>query len=217
MSSFNDFTGKTFGRLTALSRGPDARNTYGRPIVQWHCLCICGNTALVRSSKLNSGHTASCGCLQRERSAETATKHGLRNSRAYNTWSNMKDRCHNPNSARYHLWGGRGIAVCDEWRDDFSAFYAYMGEPPKGTTIDRIDNDKGYEPGNVRWATPIQQANNTRTTNRYELDGETRTLTEWAQAFGCSRDAVKLRLRRGQSLAHVAEVFGYRPKASDIG
>ena len=119
----------------------------------------------------------------------------------------MRSRCYNPNTKKFHLWGGRGITVCDAWKNSFEAFYADMGEPPPGRTIDRIDNNKGYEPGNVRWATPIEQANNLRTTNKYFFNGETKTLTEWAIVFGCSRDAIKLRLKRKQTMEQIANAF----------
>lgn len=119
----------------------------------------------------------------------------------------MKDRCHNPKAPKFHLYGARGIAVCQEWRDSFGAFFAEMGECPAGMSIDRTDNDRGYEPGNVRWATPRQQSNNLRTTRHFTLNGIDGTLTDWAERWGCSRDAIKLRLRRGQSFADAAKAL----------
>lgn len=127
----------------------------------------------------------------------------------------MKQRCFNTNSKKYPLYGGRGITMCEEWRNDFAAFYAYMGDPPPSTTIDRIDTNKGYEPGNVRWATPKQQANNLRCNVRIALGNKTHTMSEWADLFGCSRDAVKLRLRRGQTIEQVANAFGFQAQQGD--
>lgn len=197
-----------FGRLTVLKRASDATNTYGRPIARWAARCECGKSTIVRGIKLTGGVTQSCGCLHRERFAEARRTHGLRRTREYNIWAHIKNRCLNPADARFHLWGGRGITICDEWRDNFLAFYADMGECPPGMSIDRIDNDRGYEPGNCRWATPSQQSNNLRTVRRLTHNGKTATLTEWAAKWGCSRDAIKLRLKRGQSFATVAEALG---------
>jgi hypothetical protein len=121
----------------------------------------------------------------------------------------MKNRCYNTQDKKFYLWGGRGITVCDAWKNDFMAFYNYMGDPPPNTSLDRIDNNQGYEPGNVRWATPSEQANNLRTTKTINLLGVSKTITEWASEFRCSRDAIKLRLRRGQTIEHIAKAFGY--------
>jgi len=209
MPSFIDLSNTKFGRLFVQQRGDDAVNTYGRPVVQWLCLCDCGVLKLVRGSKLKSGHTSSCGCLQRETTSRTMKTHGKRSSRAYNSWSGMKNRCLNHKTKKFYLWGGRGIAICKLWIDSFEAFYAYMGDPPPKSTLDRIDNNKGYEPGNVRWATPIEQSNNLRTTKKYDLNGESKTLTELAKLFDCSRDAIKSRLKRGQTIEDIAKTFKY--------
>lgn len=207
MGSFIDLSGQRFGRLLVLRRGESGRNTYGRPITKWECRCDCGNVSSVVSSKLSSGHTTSCGCFHREQFGDSRRTHGKRNTSAYRSWSHMKDRCLNPSNPKFHLWGGRGITVCDEWRESFEAFHGHIGDCPPGMTIDRIDNTRGYEPGNVRWATPSQQANNTRLTKRIAFRGEDKTMTELARVFGCSRDAIKLRLRRGQSIEQIAQAF----------
>ena len=116
----------------------------------------------------------------------------------------MKERCYNPNFFNFAKWGGRGITVCDEWRNSFEAFYAHVGERPPGKSIDRINNDLGYEPGNVRWATASEQAQNKSNTGRFTFNGETKTITQWASKWQVSRGALAARLKRGVPFDQVA-------------
>ena len=122
------------------------------------CKCECGNEVVTYLASFKNGHSKSCGCLLKER--KNALKHGLRKHPVYRIWDTMKQRCTNQNNAKYHRYGARGIKVCDEWLNDPKAFIEYMGERPEGYTIDRINNDGNYEPGNVRWATQKEQQNN---------------------------------------------------------
>lgn len=156
-------TGQRFGRWLVLERGDNGAGRQAR----WICRCDCGGIRLVRSTHLKSGSTASCGCLQKERISEKKTTHGHAGrggeTAEYRTWQAMKDRCYNPRHKFFKNYGGRGITVCDRWRENFRAFLADMGRKPRPElSLDRINNEGNYEPGNCRWATRGQQACNRR-------------------------------------------------------
>ena len=153
-------TGQTFSRLTVI--GP-AYSVGGKR--QWLCACVCGEKPTVAGDCLRRGATQSCGCLLRERAKETRTasnlSHGHSRTRTHVTWKSMKARCSNPKSVQWRWYGGAGVTVCSRWADSFENFLADMGERPEGMTLDRFPNNRGnYEPGNCRWATPKQQADN---------------------------------------------------------
>lgn len=150
-----DRTGKRYGKLIVISR---AANKGAK--VQWNVRCDCGNTKTVGATSLQMGLTKSCGCLHQ---VGYNAKHRMVGTKEYNTWNGMKQRCFNPNSQFYANYGGRGITVADEWISSFQAFYEHIGPAPSGAhSIDRIDNDGNYEPGNVRWATSFEQVHNRR-------------------------------------------------------
>lgn len=163
-----DIAGIRFGRLTALR--PTAQRQHNKVI--WECQCDCGRSTKVQGCNLRSGLTRSCGCLQPQRAAETQkarAKHGHAHrdgfgghSRTYRSWMSAKQRCFAEADPYYHDYGGRGITMCDRWRYSFPAFLADMGERPQGKTLDRINSDGNYEPGNCRWATPMEQRHNRR-------------------------------------------------------
>ena len=157
-----DITGQTFSRLTVIGKDPDKPG-------QWLCKCQCGNSKSIVSRSLRHGHTTSCGCFDKER----RLKHGWSRHRVYWSWHDMTKRCEDPSNKQYHRYGGRGIKICDAWRGDegLLAFIADMGVPPVGMTLDRVDNDKGYEPGNCRWATSTQQVRNRSNTLKVVNNG----------------------------------------------
>lgn len=153
MRKTEDLTGRVFDKLTVIGRDKIIDRYWN-----WHCVCACGNTKSMRGSRLLGGGARSCGCLRGGK-----VIHGLSGTKEYSAWLTMLDRCCNPKSKAYKNYGGRGIMVCDEWQNDFMSFFNHVGyAPSKEHSIDRIDNDGNYEPGNVRWATALEQSLNTR-------------------------------------------------------
>jgi hypothetical protein len=191
--------GERVGKLVVVERM--ANKDEGNSIrSRWMCKCDCGNSIAVLGHHLTkglngSGGVRSCGCMLREK----PVKHGRCNTRAYRTWHMMLQRCLNPKNSAYRSYGGRGITVCEEWRD-FQAFYADMGDPPAEHTIDRIDNSLGYTKGNCRWATKKQQGNNRRSNTFFTHGGKKQTLAQWADETGLKPQCLMNRLNAGWTL-----------------
>lgn len=186
-----DISGKRFGRLTAINE--DFNNKK-----QWICICDCGNTKSIHKSNLTSGQIKSCGCLNSELASKRFRKHGKRNERIYNIWCGMIARCTNKNEPAYKRYGAIGIKISPKWLT-FEGFYEDMGSTYKDNlTLDRWPNKTGnYEFANCRWATQKQQQNNRTNNNNIIINGEEKTLAEWAEFVGLNYKTISTRIRRG--------------------
>jgi hypothetical protein len=158
--------------------------------------CDCGNQKELCSSAVRSGHSKSCGCLRSEMTAAKNETHGAVGTPTYETWQGMKARCLNPNTTAYKNYGGRGITLCQEWLS-FEQFIADMGERPDGHTLERIDNSKGYNKENCRWATYAEQNRNTRQNKFLTKNGKTMCMRDWAKETGIPYPTIQDRVRRG--------------------
>lgn len=179
-----DITGKKFGRLTVVRRSAVAiRGSY-----HWICRCDCGKETLVLNCQLVGEDTESCGCVR---------KHGLRYTHEYKVWSQMIQRCTNPNNPDFADYGGRGITVCDEWLNSVETFVQDMGICPDNRTLDRRNNNLGYCKENCHWATRRTQARNHRRNKWLNYDGKTMIVADWASELRIPADRIYQRLRRG--------------------
>lgn len=200
MRPFIEMTGVRHGMLVVVAHA--GRNRHKHHV--WLCRCDCGNEKVVEGAYLRTGHTRSCGCATAVLIGTRRRRHGhapLGNpSREYITWNGMKRRCYSPKVEMYPIYGGRGIKVCDRWRDSFEAFLADMGPKPAGFSLDRIDPDGNYEPGNCRWATAGEQSRNRRTARMLTINGVTRNLSEWSRLTGLRHTTILWRLRNGKPI-----------------
>lgn len=192
-----DEVGNVYGRLTVIEFAYIGK---GRA-AYWKCQCECGEKIIVRGADLRNGNTTSCGCLNREKNAERLTKHGMSTTKLYSVRKSMISRCYNPNDKEYHNYGGRGITVCNEWRENKQAFFDYTKTLPhygeKGYSLDRIDNELGYMPNNVRWVSMKEQANNRRTNIIVEYQDREMTLAEASELSGINYCTLKKRWHHG--------------------
>lgn len=195
-----DLIGKKIGRLSVaeLIQSDDKKHRF------FKCLCECGQEKIAREDHLKSGRSRSCGCLRSEKAAEkgrgfgaTRKTHGhaagFETTPTYRTWQSMKARCLDKNHKHYKNYGGRGIKVCDAWME-FYTFLFDMGDRPKGTTIERVDNGGNYEPGNCVWATVKQQSRNKRTNRIIYAFGRHMTIAELAEEHGLTYNALYARI-----------------------
>ena len=161
------------------------------------CRCDCGSQLTVNLYKLVTGRTQSCGCLHREQLSAAKTIHGATGTPEYRNWQHLIRRCYESTGKSYASYGGRGIRVCDRWRNSFENFLSDMGpRPSPDHSIDRIDNNGNYDPENCRWATRSEQARNTRANRYLTVDGETHLLCEWSELMDLDASLILCRIRR---------------------
>lgn len=185
----HDLTGQKFELITVLGFN---HSTNGRTF--WLCQCDCGNKVVKRSDCVKID--TSCGCYHRA----AVTKHNLCHSSEYKSYQAIIQRCTNENSLYYPGYGGRGITICDRWLNSFENFFSDMGKRPKGLSLERIDNNKGYEPGNCKWATKLEQDNNRRSNTFLTCGGKTQTIAQWTREKDLRKNNIEGRLKLGWSI-----------------
>lgn len=194
-----DLMGLKFGRLMVLERNA---SMYNRDAA-WLCQCECGNQKVVVGRSLRNGDTTSCGCY----AIESRRTHGETTTKEYGIWANMKTRCFNPNRKTYINYGGRGITICDRWINSYENFLEDMGTCPEGLTIERIDNNGDYEPGNCKWATTKEQAYNTRRNVWIEYGGKRMVRNDWIKKVGIVWGTWRYWLKKGLTEEEVLRRF----------
>lgn len=190
--------GERFGRLVVVEFAGIAKDRQSK----WKCACDCGGYKVVARGSLKSGKTQSCGCLRRESEAVNRSKaktHGMSKTATYRAWSSMIQRCTNENTHSYKHYGARGVSVCEKWVDSFSSFYADMGECPIGMSLDRIDVNGNYEPGNCRWVDAKTQARNRRNNVKTVFEGKEVVVADLAEEHGIKLATMRSRVQKGQS------------------
>lgn len=210
MAQLRDETGKRYGRLVVVERA-GTKGTYAA----WRCRCDCGNETMASGKHLRNGNTASCGCLIRDTNVAKGTKHGLtpkggRVPPEYDAWGHMVQRCTNPENAAWESYGGRGIKIDPEWLD-FRNFLRDVGpRPSRNHSIDRIDVNGHYEPGNVRWATRLEQNRNKRSNRIIEYRGRRMCLAEAAEYSPVRQETIRQRLNSGWPVQSAVETPAYQ-------
>lgn len=187
-----DICGQIFSGWTVLRQVSKGRSA------SWSCRCQCGTIRDVNQSNLISGISKNCGCIRREALSVRSTTHGMSRTREWRIWCNIISRCTNPNVESYKDYGGRGITVCERWRNSFADFYADMG-PSNGLDIDRKDNNGNYEPGNCHWVSHKVNSRNKRSSRMFTHNGETKCLKELAESLGINYRTTLSRLKLGWS------------------
>lgn len=213
MSAIIDLTGKVIGRLTVISRSY-AKGLPAWKITQpqWKCLCSCGKKVVVHGRYLRDGDTQSCGCIEKELLRNRNTTHGLSKIPEYAIWNGMKNRCYNENVYKYSDYGGRGIEVCERWKNSFVNFLNDMGRrPSKKHSLDRIKVNGNYTPSNCRWATPKQQAKNKRNNRWIVYKNRKKIFQEWATFFNVNSSTLDQMLKK-HSFEYVYSFYANKKK-----
>lgn len=205
--SFDDLTGMRFTRWTVVRLEASIRKPK-----TWHCVCDCGTERLVITHSLRIGRSRSCGCLASEETVGRLTTHGMHLHPAYNSWRACHNRCEVPNTTGYSEYGGRGITICDRWKS-FEAFWEDMGATwAPGLTVERKDTNGHYEPGNCRWGTPKEQANNRRYHNMINTPEGPMNVSQASERFGINRSSIMRRMRDGWPEHRLLEPPQFSPR-----
>ena len=193
MQRYDDLTGMVFGRLTVMER-----DLSDKKVTRWLCRCECGTIKSICAASLKSGSTVSCGCWSRENTRNRSLKHGDTNTRLYSIWRGMKKRCYQTTSYGYKNYGGRGILVCDEWKDSYETFkkWALQNGYREDLTLDRIDNDGHYEPSNCRFSTYLEQENNRRSNRKIAFNGVALNSSQWCRLTNTPPSTFQNRINR---------------------
>lgn len=217
MAAFQNLQNRRYGLLVVRDRDNSQPG-----IVRWNCICDCGNVLSIRGGNLRSGNTKSCGCVRNEMTGRRSLKHGqsvgYKSTPEHRAWKQALNRCRNSKLKSWEHYGGRGISVCPEWEASFQAFFDHVGNRPSPVhSLDRINVDGNYEPGNVRWATRVEQARNTRRNTQFEYRGEAGCFADMVDIAGINYSTAKDRKLHGWSIADIIEtparetpVFLYR-------
>lgn len=207
--------GAVFGSLKVLDRAEDRLDSRGNRVYCVVAVCKCGNAFAVSERSLRSGNTKSCGCSRHEhlKTGNAHRRHGMSFTKTHRIWQGMIQRCTNEKAISFPNYGGRGISVCERWRK-FDDFLADMGECPEGHSIDRIDNDRNYEPDNCRWADRRTQSENTSTVKLVELHGEVMSTTAALKRLGLSAgQAIDRMKRKGESRQQAIDYYAANGKS----
>ena len=201
MAHFVDITGERYGKLIAIRYVGRSNSKQSL----WLCKCDCGNETTVRLSNIRNGHTKSCGCGEKENRNQfrnkSVRKHQESYTRLYRIWIGIKNRCNNHNDDHWPIYGKRGISVCEEWNQQYEKFreWALANGYDDSLTIDRIDTNGNYEPGNCRWVSNADQQRNKRNNRYYTYHGKTQLIPAWAEEFGVTDSTIRSRIRRGEN------------------
>ncbi len=206
MGRMIDITGKRFGRLVAIEPSKVKATNKSK---KWLCKCDCGNTKEIISSSLRFGKTTSCGCWKDEKTSKRFYKHGKSNTLIYNIWTSMKGRCLRKTSKDYPNYGGRGIKICDDWKNDFMTFYnwAISNGYKEGLTIERINPDGNYEPSNCIWLENEKQALNRRNTILIEFKGKKQSIRKWSEELKINYNTLRDYLAEGKTIENILKTY----------
>lgn len=195
MPVFQNIVGNKYGLLRVESRAENGKCG----LVRWNCICECGGRTISFANGLKSGGVTSCGCKRNTTLAKGkyARTHGMHGTKEYDAYYHMRQRCYIKSCSQYKNYGGRGIKVCDRWLENFENFFEDVGKCPSGLhSVDRIDSEGNYEPGNVRWATQKTQQQNRNNNFRINYNGEEKSLAEWCEILSLDYQLIWQRLQK---------------------